>query len=49
MPAPIRTLLKAVGDRLKGSKPGLLRAVVAAATVGVVAAAATFRLLRSGA
>ena len=48
MPAPLRTLIKAVGDRLSGSTPGLLRALVAAVTVGVTAAVLTYRLLRSG-
>lgn len=48
MPAPLRALIKALGERLSGSKPGLLRALVAAITVGVMAAVLTFRLLRSG-
>jgi hypothetical protein len=47
MPAPIRSLLKAIGERLKGSKPGFFRALFAALTVGLAAAVATFKLLRS--
>jgi hypothetical protein len=48
MPAPLRALIKAIGERLSGSKPGVLRALVAAVTVGVTAAVLTYRLLRSG-
>jgi hypothetical protein len=48
MPAPLRALIKAIGERLSGSKPGVLRALVAAITVGVTAAVLTYRLLRSG-
>jgi hypothetical protein len=47
MPAPIRSLLKAIGERLTGAKPGFVRALLAALTVGVAAAVATFKLLRS--
>ena len=48
MPAPLRALIKALGERLSGSKPGVLRALVAAVTVGFTAAVLTYRLLRSG-
>jgi hypothetical protein len=48
MPAPISSLLKAIGERLTGSSPGFLRAMLAALTVGGIAAVATFKLLRSG-
>ena len=48
MPAPLRNLLKAIGERLSGSKPGMIRAIMAAITVGVAAAVLTYRLLRSG-
>jgi hypothetical protein len=48
MPAPLRALIKAIGERLSGSKPGVLRALVAAVTVGATAAVLTYRLLRSG-
>jgi hypothetical protein len=49
MPAPLRTLVKALGERLSGSRPGVLRAIMAALTVGVATAILTYRLLRSGA
>ena len=48
MPAPIRTLLKAIGERISGSKPGMFRALLSAIIVGVAAAILTFKLLRSG-
>ena len=48
MPAPLRALVKAIGGRLSGSKPGVVRALVAAITVGVAAAMLTYRFLRSG-
>ena len=48
MPAPLRALIKAIGERLSGSKPGVLRALVAAITVGVTAAVLLYRFLRSG-
>jgi hypothetical protein len=43
MPAPLRSLIKAMGERLSGSKPGVLRALAAAFAAAVV----TYRLLRS--
>lgn len=48
MPASLRALIRAIGERLSGSKPGVLRALVTAITVGVTAAVLTYRLLRSG-
>lgn len=45
-PAPLRPLVKAIGERLTGSKPGVLRAVLAAIIVGVAAAVLTYWLLR---
>jgi hypothetical protein len=39
---------KAFQERITGSKPGVLRAAVAAATVGGAAAVLTYRALRSG-
>jgi hypothetical protein len=48
MPAPLRALLKAIGDRLSGSKPGVLRALMVAITVGFTTAVLTYRFLRSG-
>ena len=47
MPAPLRALITAIGERLSGSKPGVLRALVAAITVGVTAAVLTFRFLHN--
>jgi hypothetical protein len=38
----------AVEERIKGGRPGWLRAVIAAIVIGAVAAIAAFRLLRSG-
>jgi len=38
----------AVAERAAGGRPGRLRALAAAATVGLGAAVLTYRLLRSG-
>jgi hypothetical protein len=46
--APVRTLARATADRLRGDRPGPLRAAVAAAVTGTAAAVLTYRLLRSG-
>lgn len=46
--APVRTVGKAAAQRISGSRPGPLSAFIAAAIVGVAAAAATYKLLRSG-
>lgn len=48
MPAAIKKLLEAIGDRASGAKPGTLRAFVIATSVGFTAGVATYRLLRSG-
>lgn len=48
VPAPIRTVLKVIAERLTGSKPGMLRALLTAIIVGIAAAVATYKLLRSG-
>ena len=48
MPKPLRMLLKAIGDRLSGAKPGVLRTFVIAAGVGMASAVLTYRLLRRG-
>lgn len=48
MPGPIAKLLKALQDRLSGARPGALRAFLVALGVGLTAAVATYRLLRSG-
>ena len=47
MSAPVRTVGKAVGERLGGGKPGRMRALGAAIVVGAGAAVATYRALRS--
>lgn len=44
----LKAMGKTAGKRLSGSGVGLLRAQVASALVGAVAAVATYRLLRSG-
>ena len=48
MPAPVRTLLKAIGDRLTGAKPGAPRSLGVSTMVGFAAGVATYKLLRSG-
>jgi hypothetical protein len=49
MLGPLRTVLKAIGERLTGSNPGALRALLAAIIVAVGATVvATYKLLRSG-
>lgn len=48
MPGAIKKLLKAIGDRASGTKPGAFRALLIAISVGLTAAVATYRLLRSG-
>ena len=39
---------KALAERLKGSKPGVFRALLAAIAAGSATAILTYRLLRSG-
>ena len=48
MPKPLKMLLAAIGDRLSGAKPGVLRAFFLAVCVGSATAVLTYRLLRSG-
>ena len=48
MPAPLRTVLKTLVERLTGSSPGALRAFWTAIIVGIAAGVATYKLLRSG-
>ena len=48
LPAPLRPVVRAIGRRLTGSKPGVLRALLAAIIVGIGAAVLTYLLLRSG-
>jgi hypothetical protein len=43
MPAALRSLIKAMRERLSGSKPGVLRALAAAFAAAVM----TYRFLRS--
>lgn len=47
--AALRTVRTAVAERVVGDGPGRTRALAAAVVTGVAAAAATYRLLRSGA
>lgn len=44
----LRTIWKAIRDRLSGNQPGAMRAFVVAVVVGVATAVITYRLLRSG-
>ena len=46
--AAIRTLGTTVAERVAGGRPGRVRAIAAAAFAGAAAAAATYKLLRSG-
>ena len=46
--AALRTVSKAASGRLRGDRPGPLRAFAAATVAGVAAAVVTYRLLRSG-
>ena len=48
MPKPLKMLLSAAGERLSGTRPGVLRAFGAAVAVGLASAVLTYRLLRSG-
>jgi hypothetical protein len=47
MSAAVRTVGKAVGERLQGVGPGRFRAFVAAAATGAATAVLTYRVLRS--
>lgn len=44
----VGTIGKALGQRISGSKPGVLRALLVASIVGIGAAILTYRLLRAG-
>lgn len=46
MSAALRTVGRAVGERVSGNKPGRMRAFAAAAVVGAGAAVATYKALR---
>jgi hypothetical protein len=46
--AALRSIWKAIRERLSGGRPGGLRAFFVAVVIGVAAAVATYRLLRSG-
>ncbi len=46
MSAGVRTVGKAVGERVSGSRPGPLRAFAAAAVVGAATAVLTYKALR---
>jgi hypothetical protein len=43
----VSTVGKAVGERLSGGRPGVLRAVAAAAVVGAASAVITYKALRN--
>ncbi|MGH2913763.1 MAG: hypothetical protein ACRDMX_02125 [Solirubrobacteraceae bacterium] len=45
--APLGALGKAVSERVRGGRPGVLRALTAAAVAGAATAVLTYRLLRS--
>jgi hypothetical protein len=44
----LRSVWKAISERLGGGRPGALRAFIVAVVVGLAAAVITYRLLRSG-
>jgi hypothetical protein len=46
--AALRTVGKAIVDRIRGQRPGALRAFVVAVLVGIAVAVLTYRALRSG-
>jgi hypothetical protein len=45
---PLRTITKAVTQRLTGQGPGAMRALITAVATGTATAALTYRALRSG-
>lgn len=49
MTAAVRTVGKALTERLTGIGPSRIRAAAASGVVGVASAVATYRLLRAGA
>jgi hypothetical protein len=46
--APLKTVGKAATERVLGSGPGRMRALMAAVVTGTATAALTYRALRSG-
>jgi hypothetical protein len=46
MSAGVKTVGKAVGERVTGGRPGVLRAFAAAAVVGAASAVITYKALR---
>ena len=48
IPAPVRSILRNIGQRRSGSKPGVLEALVPSIAVGVAVGVATYKLQRSG-
>jgi hypothetical protein len=44
----LRTVGRAISERVAGDRPGALRAFAAAAVTGMTTAVITYRLLRSG-
>jgi uncharacterized membrane protein len=46
--AALRSLWKAIAERIRGGRPGAFRAFILAVVVGIAAAVLTYRLLRSG-
>jgi len=48
IPAPGRLILRSIGERLSGSKPGVFRALLRSIAVGAAASVVTYKLQRSG-
>jgi hypothetical protein len=46
MSSAVKTVGKAVGERVGGGRPGVLRAFAAAAVVGAASAVLTYKALR---
>jgi hypothetical protein len=46
MSAAVKTVGKAVGEKVTGGRPGVLRAFAAAAVVGAASAVLTYKALR---
>jgi len=44
----MKTIGRALGQRISGSQPGALQALLVASIVGIGAAVLTYRLLRAG-
>lgn len=47
-PPGMGTVARAVGERLRGGRPGPVQAFVAAAVTGTATAVVTYRMLRHG-